>query len=141
MPTRSRNQNSSLSSGSPINVDEPTIVPKAQDLRQLMQENMVADLAPSGVNSTSVNFELVTINPINLHESTVSFDENALFNSPNLGPMNSTVSNCKVLTMLTLGILLISNQASSLIFNRISPKTRMLTLQAWFVNQYSSVNP
>ena len=76
MPTRSRCQSSSLSSGVPINVDEPTIVSEAQDLHQIMQENMVADLARSDVNSKPVNFEL-TNNHITLHEPPVSSDVNA----------------------------------------------------------------
>ena len=56
-----------------------------------MQENMVAELAPSDVNSRPVDFELITNNTIILHESPVSSDVNVLFNSPYLGPMNSTV--------------------------------------------------
>ena len=92
MPTRSHNQSSSSSSGVPINVDEPSIVPDAQNLTQLIQENMVAVLAPSDVNSKHVHFELITNNTITLHESHVSSEVNDLFNSPNLSPMNSPVS-------------------------------------------------
>ena len=56
MPTRSHNQSSSSNSGVAINVDKPSIVPDAQNLTQLIQENMVAVLAPSDVNSKNVNF-------------------------------------------------------------------------------------
>ena len=76
MPTRSHNPSSSSSSGVPINVDEPSIVPDAQNLTQLIQENIMAVLAPSDVNSKNVNFELITNNNIILHESHVSSDIN-----------------------------------------------------------------
>ena len=92
MPTRSHNQSSSSSSGVPFNIDEPSIVPDAQNLTQLIQENMVAVLAPSDVNSKNVHFELIANNTIILHESHVSSDKNDLFNSHNLSPMNSPVS-------------------------------------------------
>ena len=63
MPARNpRNQSTSSSAAVPINVDEPTIVPAAQDLPQLMQENMVADLAPSDVDSRIDKFENITDN-------------------------------------------------------------------------------
>ena len=77
MSTRFRNQSSSSSSGVPINVDEHSIVPEAQDLTQIVQENMVADLAPNDVNSRNVNFELIINNTIVMHESPVSSDVNA----------------------------------------------------------------
>ena len=59
MPTRCRNQGTLASSGVPINVDETVIVPDAQDLMQLVQEKMVADLAPSDVDLRPVNFESI----------------------------------------------------------------------------------
>ena len=86
---RSRNSSTSESSGFPIKVDEPLTVPDAQNLTQTMQENTVANLAPSDVNSRPVDFEFITNNTITLHESPISSDANALFNSPNLGPTNS----------------------------------------------------
>ena len=91
MPTRSRNPSTSASSGVPINVDEPIIAPAAQDLTQLVQENMVAVLAPSDVDSRNVNFNLITDTTIVLHESPVSSDVNNLFDTPNVGPTNSSV--------------------------------------------------
>ena len=91
MPARSRNQGTSSSAAVPISVDEPMIVPDAQDLTQLVQENIVTDLATSDVNSRNVNFELITNNTIVMHESPVSSNVNDLFNSPNLGPKNSSV--------------------------------------------------
>ena len=91
MPTRSRNQSTSASSGVPINIDEPSVVPDAQDLPQVTQEVMVAVLAASDVNSRPVDFELITNETIILHELTVSSDVNNLFYSPNLGLTNSSV--------------------------------------------------
>ena len=89
MPIRSSNRGASTSLGVPINVDEHLFVPEAQDLTQIVQENMVVDLAPSDVDSRNVNFELITNNTIVMHEPPVSSDVNALFSSPNLGPTSS----------------------------------------------------
>ena len=84
---RFSNWSTTAGSGVPINVDEPLIVPEAQDFSELIQEN----LAPSDVNSRQVDFELVTNKTIILHESPVSSDANDLFNSTNFGPTNSSV--------------------------------------------------
>ena len=43
------------------------IVPDAQDLLQLVQENMVADWAPSDVDLRPIDFEFITNNTIFLH--------------------------------------------------------------------------
>ena len=69
MPSRSRNQSTSSNAVVPINVDEPIIAPGAQDLTQLVQENMVADLASNDVDSRNVNFDFITDNTIVMHES------------------------------------------------------------------------
>ena len=91
MPARSRNQSTSSNAVVPITVEDLIVAPAAQDLTQLLQENMVADLAPSDVNSRNVRFEFITDNTIVMHESPVSSDVNNLLNSHNLGPTNSSV--------------------------------------------------
>ena len=77
MPVRLRNQSnpsSSAASEVPIIVDEPSITPDAQDLTHLLQMNMVADLAPSDVDSRPVKFELITTDTVVMHESPISSD-------------------------------------------------------------------
>ena len=71
---------------------------------------MVADLAPSDVNSRTVNIEQITNNTITLHEPPVSSDVNALFNSPNLGPTNSPVFQLQSSDHVDSRNLLFSNQ-------------------------------
>ena len=142
-PTRSRNLGTSASSVVPIYVDEPSIVPEAQDLPQIMQEKMVVGFAPSDVNLRPVNFGLITNNTIIMHESPVSFDINALFNSPNPGPTDSPVFQLQVLTMLTLGTLLFCNQVPiprARFFNRIFLGMKILTPRAWLFNHFALVN-
>ena len=91
MTTRSKNHGTSASSDVPINVDEHPIAPEAQDLTQIMQTNMVAVLAPSDVYLEPVDFNLITTDTITMHESPISSDVITLFNSPNVGPSNSSV--------------------------------------------------
>ena len=76
-----------------IFVDELDDTPDAFDLTQIMQENIVTNLAPSDVDSRPVEFEPITnINTIIFwHEPYVSSDVNAKFNSPNLAFANSLV--------------------------------------------------
>ena len=88
---RTCNSATSAGSGVPTNVDELIIVTDVGDLPQSIQENMVADLAPSDVDSRLVDFESIANNTIILHELPVTSDRNHLFNSPNLGPMISPV--------------------------------------------------
>ena len=117
---RSRNQSTFASAGVPINVDEPSIVLDAQDLLQIVQENMVAVLAPSDVNSRLANFVLITNNTITLHESPVSSDVNGLSNSPNLSHMNSSVFQLQSSDHVDSRILALqqsSSNSSSLIFS------------------------
>ena len=139
MPARLRNQSTSSASEASINVDEPIIVPDAQDLPQLTQEKMVADMAPSNFDSRPVDFELITTDTITMHESSISSDVITLL-------ITSVFQffNCKALTKLTLRTLLFSNQVPiprARFSNRISLELRIKTLQDWFLNQYSSVNP